>query len=142
MVDREHERDDRTPPDWVLPGWDAVDPEEPVPVGPGRGAIPEAGLGSEQGVRPGVTAPGTFGLKILKVSEITRAVRTAIRQDPRLLDVWVEVDPSVARPARVEAEAERLQALGATHIRTRDDDGKAVRRLSLHPAASLDARSP
>jgi exodeoxyribonuclease VII large subunit len=90
MVDREHERDDRTPPDWVLPGWDAVDPEEPVPVGPGRGAAPEAGLGSEQGVRPGVTAPGTFGLKILKVSEVTRAVRTAIRQDPRLLDVWVE----------------------------------------------------
>src|SRR4026209_1184235 len=90
MVDREHERDDRTPPDWGLPGWDAADPEDPVPVGRGRGAIPEAGLGSEQGVRPGVTAPGTFGLKILKVSAITRAVRTAIRLDPRLLDVWVE----------------------------------------------------
>ena len=40
------------------------------------------------------------------------------------LDVWVEQpDPSVARPTLVEAEAERLQALGAGHVRTRDDDG-------------------
>ncbi len=61
------------PPDWALPGWDAVDPEEPVAVGPG-------------GARPGPTspaaAPGTFGLRILQVSEVTRAVRGAIRQDP------------------------------------------------------------
>lgn len=69
------------PPDWALPGWDAVDPEEPVPVGPGRGPAE---------LRPSAVAPGTFGLRILKVSEVTRAVRTAIRQDPRLLDVWVE----------------------------------------------------
>jgi exodeoxyribonuclease VII large subunit len=41
-------------------------------------------------LRPSATAPGTFGLRILKVSDVTRAVRTAIRQDPRLLDVWVE----------------------------------------------------
>jgi exodeoxyribonuclease VII large subunit len=75
------ERERPTPPDWALPGWDAVDPEEPVPVGPGRGPAE---------LRPSVVAPGTFGLKILKVSEVTRAVRTAIRQDPRLLDVWVE----------------------------------------------------
>jgi catechol 2,3-dioxygenase-like lactoylglutathione lyase family enzyme len=40
------------------------------------------------------------------------------------LDVWVEQpDLSVARQTLVEAEAERLQALGAKHIRTRDDDG-------------------
>jgi exodeoxyribonuclease VII large subunit len=67
------------PPDWALPGWDAVDPEEPVAVGPG---VP--------GPRPAPTAPGTFGLRILQVSDVTRAVRTAIRQDPRLLDLWVE----------------------------------------------------
>jgi exodeoxyribonuclease VII large subunit len=29
-------------------------------------------------------------LRILQVSEVTRAVRTAIRQDPRLVDLWVE----------------------------------------------------
>ncbi|MEY2431254.1 MAG: hypothetical protein QOC92_979 [Acidimicrobiaceae bacterium] len=40
------------------------------------------------------------------------------------LDVWVEQpDPSVARQTLVAAEAARLQALGAGHIRTRDDDG-------------------
>ena len=68
------------PPDWALPGWDAVDPEEPVAVGPGP---------SPSGPRP-AAPPGTFGLRILQVSDVTRAVRTAIRQDPRLLDLWVE----------------------------------------------------
>jgi catechol 2,3-dioxygenase-like lactoylglutathione lyase family enzyme len=39
-------------------------------------------------------------------------------------DVWVEQpDPSVDRRTLVEAEVERLQAFGATRIRTRDDDG-------------------
>jgi len=36
------------------------------------------------------SAPGTFGLKILKVSDVTRAVREAVRGDERLRDVWVE----------------------------------------------------
>jgi exodeoxyribonuclease VII large subunit len=76
------------PPDWALPGWDVVDPEEPVPVGPGRGLSSETD--AESALRRSAAAPGTFGLKILKVSDVTRAVRTAIRQDPRLLDVWVE----------------------------------------------------
>jgi exodeoxyribonuclease VII large subunit len=81
------DRDVPRPPDWALPGWDAVDPEEPVAVGPGREVAPDEGPPE---LRPRVVAAGTFGLKILKVSEVTRAVRTAIRQDPRLLDVWVE----------------------------------------------------
>ena len=38
----------------------------------------------------GTAAPGTFGVRILGVSEVTRAVRAAIRQDPRLVDLWVE----------------------------------------------------
>jgi exodeoxyribonuclease VII large subunit len=37
-----------------------------------------------------MTAPGTFGLRILGVSEVTRAVRGAVRADPRLVDLWVE----------------------------------------------------
>ena len=45
---------------------------------------PENPIGS----RP--AAPGTYGLKILAVSEVTRAVRTAVRGDPRLVDLWVE----------------------------------------------------
>jgi exodeoxyribonuclease VII large subunit len=36
------------------------------------------------------TPPGTFGLKILNVSEVTRAIRDAVRADERLRDVWVE----------------------------------------------------
>jgi exodeoxyribonuclease VII large subunit len=35
-------------------------------------------------------APGTFGLRILNVSDVTRAVREAVRGDERLRDVWVE----------------------------------------------------
>ncbi|HET7496593.1 MAG TPA: exodeoxyribonuclease VII large subunit [Candidatus Limnocylindrales bacterium] len=70
------------PPDWALPGWDAVDPEERVLARPS----PRSGPAS---TRP-AAAPGTFGLRILQVSEVTRAVRTAIRQDPRLVDLWVE----------------------------------------------------
>ena len=64
--------------------------DEPVAVGPGRGDTPDPGQDPDAGLRPRVVAPGTFGLRILKVSEVTRAVRSAIRQDPRLLDVWVE----------------------------------------------------
>ena len=52
----------------------------------GRDRVPEPA--PTEGQSP--TAPGTFGLRILKVSDVTRAVRTAIRQDPRLLDLWVE----------------------------------------------------
>jgi exodeoxyribonuclease VII large subunit len=60
------------PPDWALPSWDAIPAErpEPSPTAP--------------------KAPGTFGVRILGVSEVTRAVRGAIREDPRLADLWVE----------------------------------------------------
>jgi exodeoxyribonuclease VII large subunit len=36
------------------------------------------------------TAPGTFGLRILNVTEVARAIREAVRSDPRLADLWVE----------------------------------------------------
>ncbi len=70
---------DREPPDWALPAWDAIDPLA------GRGAAPRSAAA------PGAAVPaGTFGLRVLGVSEVTRAVREALRGDPRLVDVWVE----------------------------------------------------
>jgi exodeoxyribonuclease VII large subunit len=60
------------PPDWALPGWDHLD--APVSSGPRR--------------QP--TAPGTFGLRIIGVSDLTKVIRGAVRSDPRLTDVWVE----------------------------------------------------
>ncbi len=65
----------------LLPGWDAVPPAAaPTVAAP---SVPREGLAD-----PG--APGTFGLRILAVSEVTRAIREAVRSDPRLTDVWVE----------------------------------------------------
>jgi exodeoxyribonuclease VII large subunit len=60
------------PPDWVLPSWDAVD--RPAARSDGAAA----------------SAPGTVALRIYGVSEVTRAVRDALRADERLRDVWVE----------------------------------------------------
>jgi exodeoxyribonuclease VII large subunit len=79
------ERERNGPPDWALPGWDAVDPDEPVTPTPAAPVVPPAAPAPLQ-----PKAPGTFGLRILQVSEVTRAVRAAIRQDPRLVDLWVE----------------------------------------------------
>jgi exodeoxyribonuclease VII large subunit len=73
---------DRDPPDWALPSWDTV-PSDPTergglrPVGPGVANTPAA-------------APGTFGVRIMGVSEVTRSIRGAVRSDPRLSDLWVE----------------------------------------------------
>jgi exodeoxyribonuclease VII large subunit len=65
---------DREPPDWALPAWDTVDTAGPLPRAPS----------------PVPPPPGTFGLKILAVSDVTRAVHEAVRGDERLRDVWVE----------------------------------------------------
>jgi hypothetical protein len=61
----------------LLPGWDATDDRAPDPE-PGPAPTPSR------------TPPGTFGLRILGVSEVARAVRDAVRADERLRDVWVE----------------------------------------------------
>lgn len=81
-------RSSSEPPDWALPSWDAIpsEPAEPT-VRPARRV--EAPSGAASGGAPG-TAPGTFGLRILGVSEVTRAIRGAVRADPRLTDLWVE----------------------------------------------------
>ena len=61
------------PPDWALPSWDSI------PAEPGEG---------NAGRFP--AAPGTFGVRILGVSEVTKVIRGAVRADPRLADLWVE----------------------------------------------------
>ena len=61
----------------MLPGWDSTQPDD----GPDR-AGPTPAVAS--------TPPGTFGLRILGVSEVTRAVREAIRAQEGLRDIWVE----------------------------------------------------
>ena len=79
------------PPDWALPGWSEVDDADPltqrrVPAeGPARSGAPAG-----PPTRPLAGPPGTFGVRILAVSEVTRAVRGAVRADPRLVDLWVE----------------------------------------------------
>ena len=56
----------------LLPGWDAA-----------------AGDATSAPASP-PAHPGTFGLRILNVSEVAKAIREAVRSDPRLSDVWVE----------------------------------------------------
>ena len=55
-------------------------------MGPARGRCPAVPRS------PGAARPpgGTFGPRILGVTEVTRAVRDAVRTDDRLRDVWVE----------------------------------------------------
>ena len=86
---------EQEPPDWALPSWDAVppDPAEPGlrPVGPGPGPGQGSRRRRRAQARAGpATAPGTFGVRILGVSEVTRTIRGAVRADPRLSDLWVE----------------------------------------------------
>ncbi|HEY7132071.1 MAG TPA: exodeoxyribonuclease VII large subunit [Candidatus Limnocylindrales bacterium] len=59
----------------LLPGWDADAPAEPA---------------ADVAPSPAPSPPGTFGLRILNVSEVARAIRDAVRAEPRLSDVWVE----------------------------------------------------
>ncbi|HEV7604455.1 MAG TPA: exodeoxyribonuclease VII large subunit, partial [Candidatus Limnocylindrales bacterium] len=89
------------PPDWALPSWDAIpgDPGEGNdrlrPVGPGgppatpiRPVTPVSGSAATSPAA--AAAPGTFGVRILGVSEVTRSIRGAVRADPRLSDLWIE----------------------------------------------------
>ena len=61
------------PPDWLLPAWDTL-PDDPDAPGASRRGGP----------------PGTFGLRVRSVSEVSRAIRDRVRSDDGLRDVWVE----------------------------------------------------
>jgi exodeoxyribonuclease VII large subunit len=76
-------RRDDEPPDWALPAWDATDASPRRESGDS-----EARSRSPSGER--LAPKGTFGASILGVSDVTRAVREAVRSDERLRDVWVE----------------------------------------------------
>ena len=102
------------PPDWALPAWDAIiETESGAASRQARSASPrpEKATGSASGgetstpasmpsppfvpageLLPPALTPSQpkFTLKILGVSEVTRAVRDAVRADADLRDVWVE----------------------------------------------------
>src|SRR4029450_7915227 len=65
----------------LRPGWDALEIDDESPA-----ASPPPATGPMPGASP--TPPGTFGLRILGVSEVARAVREAVRADDRLRDGW------------------------------------------------------
>ena len=99
------------PPDWALPSWDAYDEstdrtrdragvstpaEQPTPnsdpsltpaspVGP---VEPAASVAPDP--VPTVASSAAAVLRILAVSDVTRAIRDAVRAEPVLRDVWVE----------------------------------------------------
>src|SRR5436305_14994897 len=63
----------------LLPAWDTPPGEASAAVGGPRTAAGEP-----------LAPPGTFGLRILNVSEVARAIRDAVRSNPLLGDLWVE----------------------------------------------------
>ncbi|MBF6604258.1 MAG: exodeoxyribonuclease VII large subunit [Chloroflexi bacterium] len=70
------------PPDWALPAWDADrSATRPSVGGPHRDERAE-------GRSPADRQPPS--LRILAVTDVTRAVRDAVRGDERLRDLWVE----------------------------------------------------
>ena len=50
---------------------------------------------------------GTFGVRILGVSEVSRAIKDAIREDPRLADLWVEGESAGSRSPRPATRTSR-----------------------------------
>jgi exodeoxyribonuclease VII large subunit len=82
------------PPDWALPAWDSI-PQPAVEEGGSRAtraaATPPGGTdeaAGEETASDGVERG--FELRILQVSEVTRAVREALRAAEVLRDAWIE----------------------------------------------------
>ena len=102
------------PPNWALPAWDSMPETEgetrpKIPAGPGRfggllpseavvpapapaSASPAPQAPADEANRPPASpaVPAEFELRILGVSEVTCAVRDAVRSEPDLRDLWVE----------------------------------------------------
>ena len=99
-VDESASATDRSrPPDWALPSWDSIAADETEPSKPRGGAegradaeaVPRTEQPKPEPTQQARPEPvGGFSLRLLQVSEITRAVRDAVRADPGLRDVWVE----------------------------------------------------
>ena len=87
------------PRGWALPSWDAIDGSEPMATPPP--SAPPDTLATSDTLAPPLGTPEPaesasaaadppFPLRILGVSEVTRAIRDAVRADSGLRDVWVE----------------------------------------------------
>jgi exodeoxyribonuclease VII large subunit len=76
------------PPDWALPNWETADrriARPPTtrttgPTAPAAGLATDADTALVEGLRA----------RILSVSDVTRAVKDALRADDRMRDIWVE----------------------------------------------------
>jgi hypothetical protein len=114
------------PPEWALPSWDEIEGVEPVPEG----------RASRPATRPERTAApsGTFGLRILSVSEVTRTIRGVVTADGRLRDVWVEGE--VGR-VTVSSAGHAYFALCATRNQLQCKSGSATTGC----ASSFEART-
>ncbi len=85
------------PPDWALPAWDSIGEAPDRSPAPARGALAAESVAPPAPASPAPPQPTTpvpsspgFALRIMGVSEVTRAVRDAVRADAGLRDVWVE----------------------------------------------------
>lgn len=71
-------------PDWALPAWDSFDDASSS----GRGGGSARGEPAAQPAAAPQSAQS--GLRILAVSDVTRAIRDVVRAEPLLHDLWVE----------------------------------------------------
>ncbi|MEO6206919.1 MAG: exodeoxyribonuclease VII large subunit [Candidatus Limnocylindrales bacterium] len=132
------------PPDWALPGWDAVTDDD-AGRRPTRGRATPGGPPATTSPPTPTVAAGQPGVRILGVSDVTRVIRGAIRDDPRLVDLWVEgeigrVTVSSAGHAYFALKDARNQLQG---VWFRDDrlrsafDAKAGLRVVVHGRVDL-----
>jgi exodeoxyribonuclease VII large subunit len=79
------------PPNWALPSWDSIPAEDAEAARQAEAAPARAERApSEAAQQVRLEPAGSFALRILQVSEVTRAVRDAVRAEDGLRDVWVE----------------------------------------------------
>jgi exodeoxyribonuclease VII large subunit len=80
----------RAPLSWALPSWDSTDDVDPIPA-QSPPALPPPVAPEQPDTTPELAElEPAMELRILGVSEVTRAIRDAVRADSGLRDVWVE----------------------------------------------------